>query len=240
MELENTPRRCDQNLVNSYAHNYYSVLNHALAPSGETAEYFARMRVQWLQKRLQSLGLALPSSVLDYGCGLGGSVPFLKEILHPNRILGVDIDPELLVQASREHAGKTIKFENCHHFFAHSEFHLAFCNGVFHHVAPGERSAALRYIHDSLIPSGLLAFWENNPWNPATRYLMGRCKFDCEAASISLRQAGNLLVSNGFQVVDKTTYFYFPRWLKWLRTLEPALSRLPLGAQYLILARKTA
>ncbi|MGE5206789.1 MAG: class I SAM-dependent methyltransferase, partial [Chlamydiota bacterium] len=133
MKLGNTPRCCDQNLVNSYAHNYYSVLNRALAPSGETAEYFAKMRVQWLQERLQRLGFALPSSVLDYGCGLGGSVPFLKEILRPERILGVDIAPELLLQARQKHAGETIKFENCHHFFAHSDFQLAFCNGVFHH-----------------------------------------------------------------------------------------------------------
>ncbi|MGE5204912.1 MAG: class I SAM-dependent methyltransferase, partial [Chlamydiota bacterium] len=176
--------------------------------------------------------------VLDYGCGLGGSAPFLKEILHPERILGVDIDPELLVQASREHAGETIKFENCHHFFAHSEFHLAFCNGVFHHIEPGQRPAALRYIFNSLVPNGMLAFWENNPWNPATRYLMGRCEFDRGAPPISLRHAVSLLLSNDFQVVDKTTYFYFPRWLKGLRVLEPALSRLPLGAQYLILARK--
>jgi trans-aconitate methyltransferase len=163
----------------------------------------------------------------------------LKEILHPERILGVDIDPELLVQASREHAGETIKFENCHHFFAHSEFHLAFCNGVFHHIDPGQRPATLRYIHDSLVPEGVLAFWENNPWNPATRYLMQRCEFDRETTPISLSHAKKLLHSNGFHVLDASTCFYFPRWLKWLRGLEPLFSALPLGAQYLVLARKT-
>lgn len=238
MEFGNTPRGCDQNLPNSNAHNYYSVLNRALAPSGETAEYFAKMRVQWLQKRLQRLGFA-PASVLDYGCGLGGSVPFLKEILHAERILGVDIDPELLFQARQDHPEETIEFANCQHFFADSEFHLAFCNGVFHHIEPAQRPVALRYIYDSLVPGGVLAFWENNPRNPATRYLMARCEFDRGAAPISLRQACNLLLRNGFQVVEKTTCFYFPRWLKGLRVLEPVLSRLPLGAQYLVLARKT-
>jgi trans-aconitate methyltransferase len=238
MELENTSRCCDQNLPNSYAHNYYSMLNRALAPSGETAEYFARMRVQWLQKRLQRLGLT-PSSVLDYGCGVGGSVPFLKEILRPDRILGVDIAPQMLLQASWEHSEKTVTFANCHHSFAHSEFHLAFCNGVFHHIPPAQRPAALRYIHDALIPEGVLALWENNPWNPATRYLMGRCEFDSDAVPITLSKAKKLLFGNGFHVMDSSTYFYFPRWLKGVRGLEPALSRLPLGAQYLVLARKT-
>jgi hypothetical protein len=25
-------------------------------------------------------------------------------------------------------------------------------------------------------PGGVVALWENNPWNPATRYVMGRIR----------------------------------------------------------------
>jgi len=237
MEQENTLPQSNQNLFDHYASRYHRVLNRALSPSGEGAQYYARKRVQWLQNWLQDIGFA-PSTVLDYGCGTGGSVPFLREILRPSRILGVDISPESLFHARQDYEGKTTKFENCHLFVAQSEFQLAFSNGVFHHIAPAQRPSALRYIHESLVPGGVLAFWENNPWNPATRYIMGQCEFDEEAAPISPVQARKLICSSGFQVLHSSSHFYFPRWLKWLRWLEPALARLPLGAQYLVLARK--
>jgi SAM-dependent methyltransferase len=237
MEEENTLPASNQNLFDHYAPRYYAVLNRALSPSGEGAQYFARCRIQWLHNRLQAVGFAA-STVLDYGCGTGGSVPFLSEILGSSRILGVDISAESLLQARREHGGEHIEFANSQHSRPHCEFHLAFCNGVFHHIAPAQRPAALRYVYDSLAPGGIFAFWENNPWNPATRYIMGRCEFDREAVPISSPAARRLLCSSGFEVFHTSSQFYFPRWLKWLRWLEPALSHLPLGAQYMVLARK--
>ena len=160
------------------------------------------------------------------------------EILHPSRILGVDISPESLLQARTEHGGEGIEFASLQHSPPHSEFQLAFCNGVFHHIEPAQRPAALRYIYDSIVPGGIFAFWENNPWNPATRYIMGRCEFDREAVPISAPEARKLLCRSGFEVFHTSSQFYFPRWLKWLRGLEPALSRLSLGAQYMVLGRK--
>ena len=236
-ELENTPIYRSPNLFDNYAGRYHKVLSQALAPSGEAPHYFAKARVQYLQKRLQGLGL-VPAAVLDFGCGTGGSVPFLREILHPSHILGVDTSSESLLQARQEQGGEGIEFADSHASCAHSEFQLAFCNGVFHHIAPAQRPAALRYIYDSLEPGGIFAFWENNPWNPATRYIMGRCELDKEAMPISPTEARKMLRHNGFQVLDGSSHFYFPRWLRWFRVLEPILARLPLGAQYMLLVRK--
>jgi hypothetical protein len=42
----------------------------------------------------------------------------------------------------------------------------------------------------------------------------------------------------GFQLMHTSSRFYFPRWLKGLRPLEPALASLPLGGEYLVLGRK--
>jgi SAM-dependent methyltransferase len=235
--LENTPRHHSPNLFDNYADRYHRVLGRALAPSGETPRYFARARVQYLHKRLQGLGL-VPKAVLDFGCGTGGSVPFLKEILHPSSILGVDTSPESLLKARQEHGGRDIEFRSLQDSRPHCDFQLAFCNGVFHHIAPEQRPAALRYIYDSLAPGGIFAFWENNPWNPATCYITGRCEFDNNAMPISCSEARKSLCGNGFRVFHASSHFYFPRWLKCLRVLEPALARLPLGAQYMLLARK--
>jgi SAM-dependent methyltransferase len=237
MYSENTTGESSTPTFDRYADDYDGVLNKALSASGETREYYARARVLWLRDRLNELGVK-PCSVLDYGCGTGGSVPFLLEILQPGRILGVDISPKSIRQACKEHPEKGVEFAVFGDYSARSEFDLAFCNGVFHHISSAERPAALRYVYDSLRPGGIFAFWENNPWNPATRYIMRRCEFDREAITISLPRAKALLRGMGFQLMHTSSRFYFPRWLKGLRPLEPALASLPLGGEYLVLGRK--
>jgi hypothetical protein len=46
------------------------------------------------------------------------------------------------------------------------------------------------------------------------------------------------LQGQGFQVISIHFLFFFPRFLRLLRFLEPCFSRIPLGAQYQILCRK--
>jgi SAM-dependent methyltransferase len=117
---------------------------------------------------------------------------------------------------------------------------LAFCNGVFHHIPLEQRDAALGYICSSLRPGGLFSFWENNPWNPGTRYVMSRIPFDRDAIKISPTEARGLLRKNGFEIVRTDFLFFFPNFLKVLRWTEQALAGIPLGGQYQVLCRKPA
>ena len=118
------------------------------------------------------------------------------------------------------------------------EMDLAFCNGVFHHIPLAERADAVRWVHQSLRPKGFFAFWENNPWNPGTRYVMSRIPFDRDAITLSPPESRRLLSAGGFEILRTDFLFFFPRWLGWLRRIEPRLTGLPLGAQYLVLTRK--
>jgi trans-aconitate methyltransferase len=220
-----------------YAGRYNLMLDKALAPTRETRDYFARGRVVWLRGRLDKLGIA-PSSVVDFGCGTGGSVASLLGLLHCRRVLGLDISIESIRQARKEHPQPTVEFSVLSDYAPKSEFDLAFCNGVFHHIRPEARPAALGYVYDLLKPGGIFALWENNPWNPGTRWIMRRCEFDREAMTISLPQTKALLRGSGYEVLEGSSCFYFPRWLKPFRPLESALARLPLGGQYLVVARK--
>jgi len=115
-----------------------------------------------------------------------------------------------------------------------------FSNGTFHHIPPAERPGALAFIHRNLKPGGLFALWENNPWNPGTRWIMSRIEFDRDAITLSPPYARAMLRGNGFDVLESTSCFFFPAALKALRGLEPALKGIPLGAQYLVLARRAA
>src|SRR5438874_12198659 len=57
-------------LFDHHAASYEADLAHALAPSGEDREFFARGRVAWLGRCLREIG-APPRTVLDFGCGAG-------------------------------------------------------------------------------------------------------------------------------------------------------------------------
>jgi len=109
----------------------------------------------------------------------------------------------------------------------------------FHHIEPESRIAAVQNIHRALRPGGRLALFENNPWNPGTRLVMSRIPFDRDAITLSLPEAKHLVRCGGFTETPASwSLFYFPQPLAFLRFSERALSYLPLGAQYCVLAAK--
>ena len=117
-------------------------------------------------------------------------------------------------------------------------FDVVLTNGVFHHIPPSQRAAAFAVIRNALQPCGIFGFFENNPWNPGTRYIMSRVAFDRDAITITPREAKRLLVVNGLKPQRFASLFYFPAALALLRPLEPYMAGLPLGGQYLFLCQK--
>jgi len=220
-----------------YAAEYDAALARGLSVSGEDKEYFAKGRVQWLTGCLQRLNMRT-STVMDFGCGTGSATPFLLDIEGVGSLVGVDISARSLEHARREHVGAAARYLLFSEYEPDGTLDLAFCNGVFHHIPPTDRASAVRYIHRALRPGGVLALWENNPWNPATRYVMSRIPFDRDAITLAPSEARELVRANGFEIVSIDFQFIFPHVLRWLRGLEPLVANLPLGAQYQVLCRK--
>lgn len=220
------------------ARDYEAALNRGLALTGESRDYFARQRIQFLQECLERVG-ARPRAVMDYGCGTGDTVPLLGALPGVERVVGVDVSEESLAVARERHTGEGRRFRLPSDLPAHPDepFDLAYTNGVFHHIEPADRPAVLRWIAERLGPGGWLAFWENNPWNPGTRWIMRRVPFDADAQPLSAAAASRLLREAGFTVIRTDFLFIFPRLLRWMRWLERPLSRLPFGGQYQLLAR---
>ena len=222
----------------AYAARYDEALAAGLSVTGEDKDYYARGRMHWLARRLRASGIAPPATVLDFGCGLGASTPLFLEQLGAQRVVGVDVSDGLLDRAREAFAGE--RRASFHAIAAHdapASADLAFVNGVFHHIPVADRAEALRYVRRTLKPGGVFAFWENNPWNPGTRYIMSRVSFDENAITITPPEARGLLRAAGFEVVETDFLFIFPRALRWLRPLERLVTRLPLGGQYLVLCR---
>ena len=226
-------------LFDEFSDSYQKSLDQALRASGEGREYFAKGRVQWLKRCLAELN-EIPRAVFDFGCGDGATSPILREALGADSVLGTDTTPKSIAQAKKAFANGSIAYTTLKEFRPTAECDVAYCNGVFHHIPPAERMQNLSLVHSALRPGGLFSFWENNPWNPGTRYVMWRVPFDRDAIMLTPIEARDLLKEAGFQIVRVDYRFIFPRVLGFLRKLEDLLYPLPLGTQYHVLCRKPA
>jgi SAM-dependent methyltransferase len=219
-----------------FADNYDQCLNEALAASGETKEFFARARVDWLGKSLKDLDQPARSA-LDYGCGTGDTTRLLREILGSESVVGLDVSTLSLERARGRHGGST-RFLTFAEYSPDNSVDVVYCNGVFHHIPIAERADAIRYIGQCLRPGGIFGLWENNPWNPGTQYVMHKCEFDRDAVKLNPSEAARLLCQGGFEILRTDFRFFFPRALKMMRPVESWLTKFPLGGQYQVLARK--
>jgi SAM-dependent methyltransferase len=220
-----------------FALNYDAALNEGLAATGEGKEFFARRLVEHLRDRLDDLHVR-PRSVMDFGCGTGSTTEILREVLEPEAVFGVDVSEDSLRVARERHSDTGLMFLTPDEWPGGVEVDLVYCNGVFHHIEPMDRSAFLQFIRRALRAKGIFALWENNPWNPGTRLVMSRIPFDRDAHLLTSGHAVRLLVEQGFDPLRLDYAFIFPRSLRALRPLETRLSAWPIGGQYQVLTRR--
>jgi SAM-dependent methyltransferase len=221
----------------AYADDYDVALAGGISVSGEKKDYFAQRRIEWLRDCLNRFSAPV-TALMDFGCGTGSSSRLFFDILGVEKFVGMDQSPRSLEVARKAYGSERAQFLLFDEYQPCGQFDLVFCNGVFHHIPPAKRVAALVYILGSLRPGGLFAFWENNPWNLGTRYVMSRIPFDREAITLSPLEGQRLIRVAGFEILRTDFLFIFPRILGWCRSVEPLCSRLPLGAQYQVLCRK--
>jgi SAM-dependent methyltransferase len=222
----------------AFASNYEEALAQGLRFSGEESAYFARGRVNALAAQLaRRRGLANPRVILDFGCGTGSTTPLLKDLPAVERVIGTDVSGRLLATARAEYATDGVEFVT-HEEIPERAVDVAYCNGVFHHIRPDARDEAIAQVRAALRPGGLFALCENNAWNPGTRVVMRSIPFDRDAIPLSPLRARRLLIGNGFEIETTRFLFFFPRSFRALRRWESHLVRVPLGAQYIVFARR--
>ena len=226
----------DRAEFDEFASKYERTMERSCAVSGESPEFYAVERMRWCLRRLRPY---LPlETALDFGCGTGGSIGHFFEILGCRSVIGIDPSAESLQVAKQRHPNRDVRLSKPEDFVPSGNIPLGFCNGVFHHIPPADRLDALGYIRAALSDNGIFAFWENNPWNPVVVYTMSLNEFDRNAETLSPSHSVRLLKQAGFRIISIDYCSFFPHFARQLRGLEPALRWLPMGAQYLVLARK--
>jgi SAM-dependent methyltransferase len=224
-------------LFDEFVDSYEASCAEGLKLSGESRDYFAEQRIQHTLRLCSSL-LSV-STVVDFGCGLGHATPHLRNAFPGARIVGIDSSHAAVAFARSRYSKANAEFmSGDQEGLQPGSVDVVYSNGTFHHIEPDDRPKEIGRLFHWMSPGGLFALWENNPWNPGTRLVMKRIPFDRDAQLLSYVTAGKLLNAAGFRVGAVSSHFYFPAWLRSLRPLEPYLERVPLGAQYCVIAEK--
>lgn len=212
-----------------YAENYDHVLSGSIPAALNEDSYFAEYKVSLMAKNFKG---SEPRNILDFGCGSGRSLSYIKKYFPKSRIWGYDVSQDSLKVAERREPEACL-FSDWE-AVTDIEFDVIMAANVFHHIPAETQQLSLDICYSKLKKNGRFYLFEHNPYNPLTRWVFERCPLDVNAKMLSLQTALRLSSQAGF-ICERYRYtLFFPRPLAFLRILEPMLGRLPLGAQYYI------
>ena len=221
-----------------HAGGYADMLERSLAPIGGFDEYYTRRKVDHVAAAVAG---SRPATLLDFGCGIGSTIGLLRGAFPDVRLAGADVSAGSIAEAARRHPAE--RFHLLDEGFARSHrdaFDVVYVANVFHHVPPAQRDAVMRQVSGLLAPGGRLFFFEHNPFNPLTRWVVSRCEFDEDAILLRPAEARALARQAGLEIVRLSYLLFFPPKLGAFVRLERGLGWLPAGAQYCLEARKPA
>jgi 2-polyprenyl-3-methyl-5-hydroxy-6-metoxy-1,4-benzoquinol methylase len=221
-----------------FAENYNESLRNSLALTRTSDKYQAEYKVRLL-KNLLVRGAAESRSaaqlnVLDFGCGVGLSLPYLLEQFSGSKIFATDVSEVSLDIVRAELPQVTIVDSALN---AAEKFDVILMSTVLHHITGSTRVEILENLRANLKPDGCLVVIEHNTYNPLTRRIVSNCPMDVDAELISMRDIKKLFSTDcGFKIRETGYCSFFPEPLKALTKLDPILKKIPLGGQYFVVA----
>ncbi|MBV5327764.1 MAG: class I SAM-dependent methyltransferase [Chlorobium sp.] len=217
-----------------YANDYSGLLDESLALVGGFSDYYSRQKVALLEGVVKEIKTR---SVMDFGCGIGGTTLMLSRAFPSARVVGVDISEVSIEEARRKNDKIEFGCISDEVFMGTvGSFDLIYVANVFHHIPLSERTRVVGTLKSLLSPGGKIFVFEHNPYNPVTKWIVSRCEFDRDANLLSPRESRQLFVASGFRVARPMYLLFFPHTLKFLSKLDMALKWLPIGAQYCVTA----
>ncbi|RRD25670.1 class I SAM-dependent methyltransferase [Brucellaceae bacterium VT-16-1752] len=235
LNLENSRMQAEFDLL---ADEYHAVHEKNIAITGEGPEYFSEYKIAdlatWLEKKKLT-----NTSVLDFGSGIGNSLPYFRKYFPNSKIHCADVSSRSIEIAQARFPG-------------HERYHLidmdiplptdsqdvVFSACVFHHIPHDQHVHWLTELRRVTKPSGVLAIYEHNPLNPLTLRAVNTCPLDVNARLIRGGTMSKRAKISGWSSAQVAYKIFFPSALAKLRSFEPRLEWLCLGAQYRMLARK--
>jgi ubiquinone/menaquinone biosynthesis C-methylase UbiE len=231
----------DEAEFDRFAEHYCADHAASIRLSGDEPPYFHRYKVEVVRRECDRLHFR-PRRILDFGGGVGNSIPFFKAQFGNASLFLIDPSERSLEIALQRHGAATtfIQCDGALTPFAEGEMDLVFVACVFHHVPQDRHAPLLAEINRILLPSGHLFLFEHNPLNPLTRKAVNDCPFDKNAVLIRASRMAQKISDAGFSSTRVQFTVFFPHMLRALRWAEPMLGHLPIGGQYYVHAIKRA
>ena len=103
-------------------------------------------------------------TILDVGVGFGNSLWNLDQQFHPKKIIGLDIDPQVLdaAQQQAQRCDAEVELLECNALqikLPNNSVDMLFCHQTFHHLV--DHDAAIKEFFRVLKPGGVLLFAES-------------------------------------------------------------------------------
>jgi trans-aconitate methyltransferase len=223
-------RRVD---FDDFTENYNQLLSEETKFFSSNEEYFARYKVGIVRRQVNTP----VSRLLEYGCGIGRNMPFLRQAFPDAVVIGSDVSAASLQLARHENPDLEFVHEN-EAASSIGKFDVIFVAGVYHHIPINQRQHVTGTLFERLVPGGLLFVFEHNPFNPVTRRIVSNCPYDADAVLLELSELERILKQASLRIENKAYCLFVPPRLSMLAWLEGKLSWLPLGGQYWVQAKR--
>lgn len=223
---------------NKFSETYKNELEKSIKFSGQSAEFYTEIKAQHILRLTNKFkGKLNELNVLDFGCGIGHTDNFLAHKF--GCLTGVDIANDAVEKAIKLNPSVIYKtYDGSKLPFKDNTFDIVFTICVVHHLSVKQRDHFIYEIKRVLKTDGLMMIFEHNPLNILTRYAVSNCSFDRDAVLINKSELKALLLRNELVVTDESYIIFFPFKGMFFRSIEIGLNRLPLGAQYYVVAKK--
>lgn len=216
-----------------FSHGYKRVLDKSIRISGDSAEYFAKYKAQYISK---SIGSQFAGKVLDFGCGIGMLSQFIKYYVPGALLHGYDVSSSSIKMVDKQL--KIMGLYTSDLDMLDSDYGLIIVSNVLHHISPKSRLETINRLAEMTSEGGKIFVFEHNPANPVTRMVVDRCPFDRDAVLLPPEETINLYTNSGYRLLRTDYIVFFPKWLSFLRSYESALFWCPIGAQYVVVGEK--
>lgn len=151
----------------AHADSYRKTLDNALAISRGDGFYCAERKFAALRSFMAERSRATPTAILDFGCGAGTNLSFLREIFADPALYGEDVSSRSLELARERHIPgcQLTSYDGTSLPFDGAKFDVVVSN-LLHQVEPPHRAATLREISHCMKPGGLFGCARAQPYQP--------------------------------------------------------------------------
>lgn len=223
----------------AYEARYRDTVNQAVGFSGLDVDFFTRVKADYIADLARAeFGDLSGVRLLDVGCGIGNFHPLLTR--HFGHVHGVDISASSIERARQANPDVAYSVYEGHRLpYEDASMDVAMAVCVMHHVPPEQWPEFSAEMHRVLRPGGVALIFEHNPLNPLSVHVVNNCPFDEDAVLLRAPKTEALFREAGFSEVSRRFILTVPAFNDTIRKVDTWFSRVPLGAQYYVRARKS-